>query len=151
MRRGRIYQGLVEAVREGSLREPFSSKDFRRAIRGLAKGTYDVFLSKHRKGNPGGNTELFGQVGKGLFRLIRPTHNLRRGRVYQSILGAIRQGKLREPFTSRDFQRACRKFGEGTYNAFLWKHRKGNPGGNTDLVNKAGKGQFKLLRKPRHS
>lgn len=68
----KVYRAIVEAVRSGSLREPFSQSDFRLACRGLGQGTYQAFLHKHSKGNPGGNTELFAKVGPGRFKCIRP-------------------------------------------------------------------------------
>jgi hypothetical protein len=49
-------------------------------------------------------------------------------RIYLAIINAIEKGRLKEPFTKDDFRRACPGFGEGTYNAFLHKHRAGNPG-----------------------
>ena len=52
--------------------------------------------------------------------------------VYASIVQAVRQGRLKEPFTKRDFRNACPGWGEGTYNAFLDKHAVGNPGGNSE-------------------
>jgi hypothetical protein len=70
MRRGKVYQSIVDAVGKERLREPFTSKDFRSVCLGWAEGTYEAFLFKHRKGNPGGNSELFVRVGKGRFRLI---------------------------------------------------------------------------------
>ena len=45
-----------------------------------------------------------------------------------------------------DFRRACPNWKEGTYQAFLYKHRKGNPGGNSELFEKVGKGKFQLLK-----
>ncbi len=36
--------------------------------------------------------------------------------------------------------------GSGTYNAFLWKHRVGNPGGKTELFVKVSPGKFALKR-----
>jgi len=51
-----------------------------------------------------------------------------------TIVAAVRSGDLGEPFTQKDFRRACPGFGEGTYNAFLHKHRGGNPAGNTELL-----------------
>jgi predicted aspartyl protease len=56
----------------------------------------------------------------------------RKGRIAQAIDAALRTGELHEPFSSEDFRRACPGLGEGTYNAFLWKHRKGN-GKTTEL------------------
>ena len=34
----------------------------------------------------------------------------------------------------------------GTYNAFLYKHRVGNPGGQSELFERTSPGQFKLVR-----
>lgn len=68
----RVYSATVAAVRAGRLTEPFSQRDFRRACPGFAEGTYRVFLNKHRRGNPGGNSELFERVSPGRFRLLRP-------------------------------------------------------------------------------
>jgi len=62
----------VKAVKRHRLKEPFGSKEFRTACPGFADGTYSVFLNKHRKGNPGGNSELFVRVEPGKFREIRP-------------------------------------------------------------------------------
>ena len=69
-----------------------------------------------------------------------------RHRIYACIVGAVRSGDLKEPFTVADFGRACPGFGEGTYNAFLHKHAVGNPGGNSELFERVGPGRFKLLR-----
>lgn len=66
--------------------------------------------------------------------------------VYKSIVEAVKKGRLREPFSAEDFRRACPRWGEGTYQAFLHKHRKGNPGGESELFEKIAPGQFKLLR-----
>ena len=68
----KVYRMIVNAIKQGKLKEPFNSKDFRRTCPGLRGGTYQTFLAKHRKGNPGGNSELFERVGSGLFRVIRP-------------------------------------------------------------------------------
>ena len=67
-------------------------------------------------------------------------------RVYFSIINAIEKGKLREPFGKEDFRNACPNLGEGTYNAFLDKHRVGNFGGNTELFVKVATGLFKMVR-----
>ncbi len=68
----RVYEAIVRAVRSGRLREPFSSDDFRRVCPGFGDGTYAAFLFKHRQANPGGNSELFEQVGPNSFRCVRP-------------------------------------------------------------------------------
>lgn len=70
----------------------------------------------------------------------------REHKVYQAIVLAIKEGRLKEPFTKEDFRRACPGFGYGTYNAFLWKHRKGNPGGASELFKEVSPGKFRLLR-----
>jgi hypothetical protein len=67
-----VYSAIVSAVRAGRLQEPFSSRDFRRACPGFGEGTYRVFLNKHRRGNPGGNSELFERVAQGRFELLLP-------------------------------------------------------------------------------
>ena len=67
-----VYSAIVYAVKTGKLKEPFSQNDFRRACPGLGEGTYQAFLHKHRKGNPGGNSELFEMTQPGKFRLLRP-------------------------------------------------------------------------------
>jgi hypothetical protein len=67
-------------------------------------------------------------------------------RVYGAIVRAIRAGKLIEPFASEDFRRSCPGLGKGTYNAFLYKHRVGNPGGNSELFHLVSPGRFKCLR-----
>jgi hypothetical protein len=62
----------VQAVRTGRLHEPFSARDFQLACPGFGGGTYSAFLHKHRKKNPGGNSELFELVRAGRFRCLRP-------------------------------------------------------------------------------
>ena len=70
--------------------------------------------------------------------------------VYAAIVVAVRSGELQEPFGLAGFRRACPGFGEGTYKAFLYKHRLGNPGGNTELFELVRPGRFKLLRPLRY-
>jgi hypothetical protein len=67
-----VYTSIVKAVKEGNLREPFSLEGFRVACPNFGPGTYRAFLHKHCLGNPGGNSELFERVGRGLFRCLRP-------------------------------------------------------------------------------
>lgn len=67
--RGMLTRDIRAAVEAGSLREPFGAADVKRACPGFAERTYHVFLPKHRVGNPGGGTELFVRVSKGLYRL----------------------------------------------------------------------------------
>lgn len=68
----KVYKAIVQAVKNGRLKEPFSQEDFRRACPGFGEGTYHAFLHKHRKDNPGGASELFELTSPGKFRLIRP-------------------------------------------------------------------------------
>ncbi len=71
-------------------------------------------------------------------------------RVYSAIVSAVRSGRLVEPFRQADFRRACPGFGEGTYQAFLHKHRLDNPGGKSELFELVSPGRFKLLRPIRY-
>jgi hypothetical protein len=64
--------------------------------------------------------------------------------VYRALVTAVENGKLAEPFSSADFQKACPGFGGGTYRAFLWKHSAG--GKDTALLEKVAAGQFRLIR-----
>jgi hypothetical protein len=66
--------------------------------------------------------------------------------VYSRIVYKIKNGTLKEPFTVADFQNACPGLGRGTYKAFLYKHRIGNPGNNTELFEWVGAGKFKVIR-----
>jgi hypothetical protein len=67
-------------------------------------------------------------------------------KVYKAIVEAIRSDRLREPFSKNDFKEECHGFGQGTYNAFLPKHRVGNPGGNSELFERVSPGSFKCVR-----
>ena len=68
----RVYSAIVQAVKEHRLSEPFSKDDFKSACPESGEGTYNAFLHKHRKGNPGGTSELFELVAPGKFRCLRP-------------------------------------------------------------------------------
>jgi|GEM_PF-744404 hypothetical protein len=67
-------------------------------------------------------------------------------RVYSAIVKAVGRGKLKEPFTNDDFRKQCPGFGNGMYAAFLYKHRVGNPGSNSELFVLQPPGKFRLLR-----
>jgi hypothetical protein len=67
-------------------------------------------------------------------------------KVYASIVAAVKKGRLVEPFGASDFRKACPGFGEGTYKAFLFKHRKGNPGDNSELFVLVSPGRFKCIK-----
>ena len=67
-------------------------------------------------------------------------------KVYSAIVQAVKKGEIKEPFTQDDIRRVCPGFGDGTYQAFLYKHRKGNPGGASELFEITEPGKFSLLR-----
>jgi hypothetical protein len=58
---------IRESVANGRIANTFRAVDVNRVLRIDFAGT---FLPKHRVGNPGGNTELFVQISRGLYRLI---------------------------------------------------------------------------------
>ena len=57
---------IREAVKSGTLAQPFRASDVNRALGIDFSG---VFLPKHRAGNPGGFTEQFVQIERGTYRL----------------------------------------------------------------------------------
>ncbi len=57
---------IREAIESGTLVRPFRASDVNRA---LGIDYAGVFLPKHRVGNPGGFTEHFVQIERGLYRL----------------------------------------------------------------------------------
>lgn len=67
-------------------------------------------------------------------------------RIYAAIVTAVKNGSLAEPFSTADFREACPGLGKGTYSAFLHKHTKDNPGGNSELFVRVAEGSFKCLR-----
>lgn len=67
-------------------------------------------------------------------------------KVYGSIVRAVKSGKLEEPFGHEEFRSACPGLGQGTYAAFLNKHRVGNPGGASELFLRVAPGRFRLAR-----
>lgn len=69
-----------------------------------------------------------------------------RHRVYAAIIAAVRDGRLQEPFGRAEFVAACPTFGEGTYKAFLDKHRIQNPGNQSELFERVGAGRFRCIR-----
>ena len=73
MARHRVYDTIVARVKEGKLKEPFTTNElFAICGKEIKEGTCKTFPRKHRKGNPGGNTVLFEMVSKGKFKIIRP-------------------------------------------------------------------------------
>jgi hypothetical protein len=67
-------------------------------------------------------------------------------KVYEALVSAVKDGRLKEPFGEKEFQASCPGLGAGTYHAFLYKHCKGNPAGNSELLRRVSPGHFKLLR-----
>jgi len=57
---------IREAVRMGKLQNEFTPAQVNEVLHIRWAGT---FLPKHRVGNPGGFTELFVRLGRGLYRL----------------------------------------------------------------------------------
>lgn len=72
MSKHKVYAIIVEAIKQGKLKEPFMNDDFRIACPGLGEGTYNAFLHKHRVNNPGGNSELFEKTAPNRFKLVKP-------------------------------------------------------------------------------
>jgi hypothetical protein len=68
----------------------------------------------------------------------------RQGRIIKAIDAALAKKAHLEPFSNRDFRRICPGFGCGTYQAFLWKHRRGN-GNTTELLELVAPNQFKRI------
>ena len=66
--------------------------------------------------------------------------------VYKSIIGAVENGYLKEPFSKEAFKDACPGFKERTYNSFLYKYRVGNHTGSSELFELLSPGRFKLVR-----
>jgi hypothetical protein len=72
-------------------------------------------------------------------------------KVYSAIVAAVKSGALPQPFTKSDFRKTCPSLGQGTYAAFLNKHCKGNPGGNSELFERESPGSFSCLRPFRYN
>ncbi len=68
----RVYSAIVQAMKERRLSEPLTKNDFESTGAGFKPGTYNAFLHKHRKGNPGGVSDFFELVAPGEFRCLRP-------------------------------------------------------------------------------
>ena len=69
-RSGRFIEQIRQARREGRLPPNFTASDVKEACPGWAENTYPTFMPKHRKGNPGGTTELFVRDSDGTYALI---------------------------------------------------------------------------------
>jgi hypothetical protein len=58
-------RAIRQAIEDGKLVQPFRPSDVNRA---LGIDYAGVFLPKHRVGNPGGYTEHFVRIERGLYR-----------------------------------------------------------------------------------
>jgi hypothetical protein len=66
---------------------------------------------------------------------------------YSSIVRhVIKTKKLKEPFNARMWRDADGSLAESTYHTFLAKHAKGNPGKNTELLQRVSSGSYILIR-----
>ena len=66
------YKTIIKLVQSKKLKEPFYPIDIIKATRAKNKKTLLVFPSKHRKGNPRSESELFIQNKNGSYKLIQP-------------------------------------------------------------------------------
>lgn len=71
MKTSRFVVVVDQAIKDDKLHEPFRATDLRKAFGGFAFNTYSHFLSKHRRGNPGGDEEYFEWIAEGLYRRLR--------------------------------------------------------------------------------
>lgn len=60
------FTSIQSAVNSGRLRTPFKPSEVNKVLKITFAGT---FLPKHRVGNPGGNTELFVRLDRGLYKI----------------------------------------------------------------------------------
>lgn len=66
--------------------------------------------------------------------------------VYKAIVRSVRAGRLREPFSARDFRRACPGFSKGIYSAFLPKHAAGSRLADSVLFERVAPGKYTCIR-----
>ncbi|HKY21989.1 MAG TPA: hypothetical protein VJM31_12295 [Vicinamibacterales bacterium] len=66
MHEGETVKKIRKGVAQGTIPPIFKPGDVNRALKIDWAG---VFLPKHREGNPGGDTELFVQIRRGVYRL----------------------------------------------------------------------------------
>jgi hypothetical protein len=67
-----IYSTIVQTIKSGKLKEPFTIRDLIRACPNLKVSTCHTFPNKHRQNNPSKTSELFILISPGKFKLIRP-------------------------------------------------------------------------------
>ena len=66
--------------------------------------------------------------------------------IYKTIVKAVKNGKLKEPFSAHDLMKTCPNLKPSTCMVFLSKHRKANPSNTSELFVRVSPGKFKLLR-----
>lgn len=66
----RFISQIRQAHADGRLTYPISADSLKREVPGWAERTYHTFLSKHARGNPGRETELFVRIMPGLYELL---------------------------------------------------------------------------------
>lgn len=84
-------------------------------------------------------------VGVGVGTVQRITEGPMAHKVYEAIVRAIRAGRLTEPFSKEELRAECPNLGQGTYNAFLWKHQTGN-GKTSELFELVSPWRFRCIR-----
>ena len=67
-------------------------------------------------------------------------------RFMDDIRAAVAAGRLAEPFTGTDVERACPGWAKRTYRVFLAKHRVGNPGSYAAYFVRVEPGVYRLVR-----
>jgi len=65
--------------------------------------------------------------------------------IYRTIISAVKEGRLKEPFSRKDLQNACPDLNKNTCLTFPAKHRIGNPGKNTELFIRITKQRFETV------
>ncbi len=65
-----LYEQIRDAVKSGTLLSKFCAKDVKGKIKGFADSTYNTFLPKHRRGNPGNYNEYFKRISSGIYSII---------------------------------------------------------------------------------
>ncbi len=63
----------------------------------------------------------------------------------KQIFAARQEGRLPPHFSPKEVERVCPGWSKSTYRGFLPKHRAGNPGGETELFERAAPGLYRVL------
>ena len=67
-------------------------------------------------------------------------------KAYASIVKAVKEKRLKEPFSANDFRDTCPGFADLTYKTFLHNHSKNNKGDHSELFVRTAPGKFKIIR-----